>query len=59
MKMSPEKLEKILTQQSMSSKYINEADTDKRLPRIIFLLSRKEEQGDCIELPSSLLPPVF
>ena len=57
--MSPEKLDEILTQQSMSSKYINEADTDKRLPRIIFLLSRKEEQGDCIELPSSLLPSVF
>ena len=56
--MSPEKLDEILTQQR-SSKYIDEADTDESLQRIIFLLSRKEEQGDCIELPSSLLPPVF
>ncbi len=59
MKMSPEKLEEILTQQSVSSRYINKTDTDEKLPKIISLLSRKEEQGDCIELPSSLLPPVF
>ena len=57
--MSPEKLEEILTQQSVSSRYINKTDTDEKLPKIISLLSRKEEQGDCIELPSSLLPPVF